>query len=505
MNMAAERVTQSHDLRQLLQGMADAPAIELHGISDDSRTVRKGDAFFALQGDRSHGLDYLEKVLEAGAAAVIWDPQTRVLDKTVDATALIPLEELGGHLGEIANRWYGAPSKALQVSAVTGTNGKTTVAWLLAACMRELGQKCGYIGTLGAGLEEPEETGGLTTPTCLQLHSLFSAFRNGGASAATLEVSSHALQQDRIAGVHLDSAIFTNLSRDHIDYHGDMQNYGETKARLFLDHDLQHRIICTDTEFGQSLARRCRGHVVTVATALRSNAVDLPGLCTTAIRGTATGSQVSFRSTWGDGEYALRMPGHYNVANASLALAQLLSWGVSLSDACDALGKVNGPPGRMQRVQAPGGPTVYVDFAHTPDGLQATLRALRPHCRGKLWCVFGCGGDRDRGKRQQMGAAAARCADVAIVTSDNPRSENPGSIIEDVLQAMPAHTRAIEDRADAIACAVAEAADDDVVLLAGKGHEDFQVVGDERLPFSDYHTAMLSLAARDPLERGHDD
>jgi UDP-N-acetylmuramoyl-L-alanyl-D-glutamate--2,6-diaminopimelate ligase len=242
MNMAAERVTQSHDLRQLLQGMADAPAIELHGISDDSRTVRKGDAFFALQGDRSHGLDYLEKVLEAGAAAVIWDPQTRVLDKTVDATALIPLEELGGHLGEIANRWYGAPSKALQVSAVTGTNGKTTVAWLLAACMRELGQKCGYVGTLGAGLEEPEETGGLTTPTCLQLHSLFSAFRNGGASAATLEVSSHALQQDRIAGVHLDSAIFTNLSRDHIDYHGDMQNYGETKARLFLDHDLQHRI-----------------------------------------------------------------------------------------------------------------------------------------------------------------------------------------------------------------------------------------------------------------------
>jgi UDP-N-acetylmuramoyl-L-alanyl-D-glutamate--2,6-diaminopimelate ligase len=496
MSMPARRISSHVDLQQLLEGYADAPAIAITGISSDSRHARRGEVFFALQGEASHGLDYLQQVLAEGVAAIVWDPQTHYLDAADCDVPLIPVVGLDLVLGEISNRWFDTPSAAMNVAAVTGTNGKTTVAWLIARCLQELERKCAYVGTLGAGIETLHPDSGLTTPPCIELHTLLADFRQLGALATALEVSSHALVQNRVSGVHFDAALFTNLSRDHIDYHGDMHSYGEAKAQLFLEDDVPHRIICTDSEFGQTLAERCDGDVVTVSTTRQEVTTAGPSLKVTRIEATAQGSQVAFESSWGNAEFEIRMPGDFNVANASLVIALLLRWGIELNDACDAMSKVAAPPGRLQRVEHATAPATFVDFAHTPAGLEVALQALRPHCRGNLWCVFGCGGDRDRGKRKLMGAAVSQHADHAVVTNDNPRSENPSAIISEVLRGMNKGAVAVDDRAAAIAYAISRAAEDDVVLIAGKGHEDYQIIGDKRLPFSDYLAAFTNLEAR---------
>ena len=496
MSMPAEHIQAQQNLQQLLQGIGEAPPIPVSGICADSRDIRPGYVFFALQGAASHGLDYLQQAIDAGAAAIVCDRDAHRIDSRDIDIPLIPITGLNLALGEIANRWFHSPSAAMKVAAITGTNGKTTVAWLVAACMRKLQSPCAYVGTLGAGLDTVEFGAGLTTPPCIDLHSLLADFRQGGATAAAIEVSSHALSQNRVAGIHFDAAIFTNLSRDHIDYHGDMHSYGETKARLFLENDLQHRIVCIDTEFGDSLARRCGSNLVTVSVSGRRLEGDQTYLLVSGTELTEAGSRAAIVSSWGDAELDLRLPGDFNVANAAVAIALLSSWGVPLQDACKVMAGVSAPPGRLQRVDRDAGPAIYIDFAHTPAGLHAALGALRPHCRGALWCVFGCGGDRDRGKRPQMGDVAARFADKPLVTSDNPRSENPGAIIAEVLEGMPAGSLAIEDRATAIAYAIRHAADEDMVLISGKGHEEYQLIGDQRLPFSDYLTAQANLAAR---------
>jgi len=298
--------------------------------------------------------------------------------------------------------------------------------------------------------------------------------------------------------VHFDSAIFTNLSRDHIDYHGNMRAYGETKAQLFLDRDVEHRIICMDTQFGQELADRCGNNVVTVSTRFDRLANGRPFVFVRSVVTTEAGSNIAFDSSWGASEFQLPLPGNFNVANAMSILGLLLSWDVPIGDACEVLSKTSAPPGRMQRVTDSVAPGVYVDYAHTPAGLEAALRSLRSHCRKSLWCVFGCGGDRDRGKRPLMGKSAARLADRLVVTNDNPRTESPGNIIADVMQGAgdKSGAVAIEDRATAIAYAIHEAADDDIVLIAGKGHENYQLIGDQRLTFSDYDAALANVFAR---------
>jgi UDP-N-acetylmuramoyl-L-alanyl-D-glutamate--2,6-diaminopimelate ligase len=318
-----------------------------------------------------------------------------------------------------------------------------------------------------------------------------------------IEVSSHALAQGRVDGVHFDSAIFTNLSRDHIDYHGSMRAYGDTKARLFLDYDVKHRIVSLDTEFGQEIAERCGVNVVTVSTRFDRVANGRPFIFVRAVVATERGSRVSVMTSWGAGKFLLPLPGDFNVSNAVEVLAQLLCWNVPLDEACKVLGKVSAPPGRMQRVRPDTEaalPAVFVDYAHTPASLEAALRALRQHCKGQLWCVFGCGGDRDRGKRALMGKIAARYADYPVITNDNPRSEPPAEIIAGILEEMDDDTVVIEDRGAAIASAIADANTEDVVLIAGKGHEEYQIVGNQRLPFSDYDIACANLLAR--LEKG---
>ena len=498
MSMPAEHLTTTINLAELLQGFAGAPAIPIQGVSSDSRQLKPGDLFLACAGMSNHCLDFVGDAVSAGVAAIAWDSSTADSPAGAMGVPMVAVEGLAQRVGEIANRFYGRPSDAVRVIGITGTNGKTTVAWLIAQCLENLGHHCGYVGTLGTGIGEIEIGEGMTTPGAIELHQNLADFRDQGAEYAALEVSSHALSQNRIAGVVLDTVMFTNLSRDHLDYHGDMQSYAETKARLFLESNAKHRIINLDSEFGTQLASRCGQEVVSVSTNFDRVANGRAYVFVRSVVATDSGSFVKVSSSWGDGEFSLPLPGDFNVANAVIVLALLLQQGVPLDQACDVLSTVDAPLGRMQRVAGPAAePAVYVDYAHTPAAIEVALRALRTHCKGQLWCVMGCGGDRDTGKRPHMGRAAERLADRVVITRDNPRGESPAEIIEDIVGGLANadHATIIEDRAAAIAWAIEAAAAADVILVAGKGHENYQLIGDERRDFSDYGVASVALAA----------
>ena len=498
MSMPAEDLIRPITLAELLQGFADAPALPISGIASDSRQLRRGFLFLACQGISSHGADYLDQAIEAGVVAVAYDAATAKLPAVNVGVPMIAVENLSRHLGTIANRYFDSPSAAMQVIGITGTNGKSTVAWIIAQCKQRLGEACGYIGTLGSGIGEINIDGSMTTPATIELHRQLADFRNNDAVCAALEVSSHALVQNRVDGIAFDTVLFTNLSRDHLDYHGDMQNYGDAKARLFVEYSAKQRIINLDSEFGSQLAERCGQDVIIVSTKFDRVANGRPYVFVRSVVVNENGSQVRLSSSWGDGEIALPLPGEFNVANAVIVLALLLSQGVPIEKACAVLGEVEAPPGRMQRVlPVAGRATVFVDYAHTPDALEVALRALRTHCRGKLWCVFGCGGDRDAGKRPLMGRVAERHADHVVITSDNPRNEAPDEIIAAIAGGLEHLENAtlLEDRAAAIAWAIKEARSNDVVLIAGKGHENYQILGDERRDFSDFVTAKTTLAS----------
>ena len=509
MSMPAEHMTTSPMLADLLQGFASAPAIPVQGIASDSRALQRGDLFLAVQGMASHGLDYLEQARAAGVCAIAWDATTGAEPAAIDVP-LIAVEGLADKLGEIANRFYGCPSEQLEVVGVTGTNGKTTVAWMIAQAMSLLGERCGYLGTLGYGVDAVDGGEGMTTPAAVELHGRLAEFVEQGASRAAIEVSSHALAQDRVNGVRFDMAIFTNLTRDHLDYHGDMREYFESKARLFTTCKPRASIVDVDSEYGVELAARVEPNVVRVAT--RTDSKIEHGTCVqvSSVDTTRDGFVVTFSSTWGEGEFAFSLPGAFNIANATLVLAFLLNQGVPLAKACDVVSQLGAPPGRMQRVAVDAvdrslqcmtkdGPAVYVDYAHTPDALEGALGALRPHCAGELWCVFGCGGDRDAGKRPEMGRLAETHGDRVVVTTDNPRYEDPLAIIDDIVAGVARRDAmtVIEDRAAAIVWAIENANDSDVVLIAGKGHESYQELAGERVAFSDYAVAASALAARE--------
>ena len=410
--------------------------------------------------------------------------------------AAVAVPGLADRLGEIADRFYGAPSADLDVFGVTGTNGKTTVAWLLSRCAEALGKRCGYVGTLGAGIESISTGHGLTTPGSVELHGLLADFRDHGARAAAIEVSSHALDQRRVDGVRFRAALFTNLSRDHLDYHGNMQAYFDAKAKLFLDCAPRAKIINLDSEYGAELANRCGDNVITVSTRFDRVANGRPFVFVRSVVATEAGSTVRVDSSWGPAEFTLPMPGDFNVANAVLVMATLLNEGADIDAVAGALQRAGSPPGRLDRV--PGeGPRVYVDYAHTPEALEFVLKALRPHVRGRLAVVFGAGGDRDPGKRPIMGRVAERLADRVVLTSDNPRSEDPLAIIDGIRAGMldPGTAVVIEDRAAAIAWAIAEAGPGDTILIAGKGHETSQDIGGEKRPFADAAVAAEALSA----------
>ncbi len=462
------------------------------GLSADSRLVNPGDVFLAFPGDVHDGRHYIPQALAAGAGAVVWEAEGYRWTFATDLPNL-PVPGLRALAAELAAHWYGHPSRALWMTGITGTNGKTSVAHWLGHALTAWGRPSAILGTLGNGLVGALAPSSHTTPDCVQLQRLLADYLAAGAQAAVMEVSSHGLHQGRVQGVHFDVAILTNLSRDHLDYHGDMEAYAQAKARLFGWPGLKWAILNQDDAFGQALYQRLEGTgVKRLGYGLRQG--DILG---SALRLDHQGIRMAVATPWGRGEIASPLLGEFNAYNLLAVLAGLLAAGVRLEDALRQLGELRPVAGRMQTLRCgAAGPTVVVDYAHTPDALQKTLQALRPLTAGRLWCVFGAGGGRDRGKRPLMGGVAAALADAVVLTSDNPRNEDPAEIIADILAGMPPGQTAIVDRAEAIQRAIALASPQDVVLIAGKGHEDYQEIHGVRQPFSDLAIARAALEER---------
>lgn len=495
--MSATAATRVADLAAWIRAVAPA-ARELR---IDSRKVSPGDVFIAVPGGRSDGRDFIAQAVERGAAAVLAEGELDTLGRLLAVPALeVPgLKDL---LGPLAAAFYGDPSAELLAVAVTGTNGKTSSSVWIAQLLSRLGRRCAVIGTVGSGFPgEPLDEAALTTPDAVSLQSEVRRLRAAGAQALAMELSSIGLVQGRAAGMHYGIALFTNLTRDHLDYHGDMAAYEAAKAILFDWPGLAHAVINLDDEAGRRYAQQtlARG-VATLVTTLQDRAAPAGAqrLAAHKIRTTAQG--LAFEIEW-QGErvsVAVELVGSFNVANLLGVVGVLLAAGIPLAEVVRELPALVPPPGRMQQIVEAGAPLAVVDYAHTPDALTQACAALRPLAAargGRLWVVMGAGGDRDPGKRAPMGAAAAAGADQVVITSDNPRTEDPALIVAQVAAGAPG-AACIVDRAAAIAYALAKAGPHDVVLVAGKGHEGYQDVAGEKRHFSDAEQARAALAAR---------
>ncbi|RYG86435.1 UDP-N-acetylmuramoyl-L-alanyl-D-glutamate--2,6-diaminopimelate ligase [bacterium] len=485
-------------LASLLARDDAALARDISGLTLDSREVQPGSAFLACRGDAAHGLDYVDQAVSRGAAAVLWEPVSgRAAPSLPPQILAVAVPDLAARASEIADRFFGEPSRALRVIGITGTNGKTTCAWLLAQALERSGRPCAYIGTIGAGRGERIEPGTHTTPDAVTLQRQLAAFRDEGVTHIAIEVSSHALAQARVAAVRFTGAALTNLTRDHLDYHGTMAAYAAAKASLFDRPGLALRVVNVDDSLGRDLRAKHPDAIAVSPSGTWQEAGEGAWLCATDVRLGAEGVRFRVQSSFGDAVANTRLLGEFNLANALTVLGALLGLGLPLDEAVASLVELTPPPGRMQRFGGVNGaPLVAVDYAHTPDALDKALQALRNHATGRLWCVFGCGGDRDRGKRPQMGAVAERLADEIVVTDDNPRTESPEAIVADILAGLTRPVRVLHDREAAIAAAIDVAAEGDAILVAGKGHESVQIVGREARPFSDAAAVERALARR---------
>ncbi|MDP1635534.1 MAG: UDP-N-acetylmuramoyl-L-alanyl-D-glutamate--2,6-diaminopimelate ligase [Gallionellaceae bacterium] len=534
--------------------------VKITRLVTDSREVTLGDTFVAYPGENSDGRRFIAQAIAQGANAVIyeklmsghpWEAQNFAWDDAWQVPNLA-VSDLRHQAGWLADAAYGAPTEKLWLVGVTGTNGKTSTSHWIAHALNDAGRKCALIGTLGNGYSGALQPGTHTTPEAIRVHDLCANYLRDGAQAVAMEVSSHALAQGRVNGVHFDVALLTNLSRDHLDYHGNMENYAASKRRLFNWETLKSAVINLDDSYGAGLAEEIlqRGFWPAVPhpnpppiplsnfppqagerTNEKNNlqslgeganealrAISIPevigyGMSDAALQlaerlgirmvygnllaMNTQGMQLKVHSSWGGVQLDSALIGRFNASNLLGTLAVLLVSDVTLDEATRSLGRVQPVAGRMQRVGNARQPAVIVDYAHTPDALEKVLLALREvsgATGGRLICVFGCGGDRDRGKRPMMGLIAGKFADHCIITSDNPRSEDPEKIIAEVLAGMDsANHEIIAGRAEAIAHAIGMASRHDTVLIAGKGHENYQEIAGVRHPFSDVAVAGLAL------------
>lgn len=492
----------SGNLRALLAGIVavDVPDIEITDLTLDSRKVRPGGAFVALRGLRSHGISFAQQAANAGASVILWETVEGVSVPPLPAhVTTIAVPDLAVAIGTIADRFFGAPSDSVLITGITGTNGKTTTAYVLAGALAALGEASAYAGTLGHGRMGAVKSGTHTTPDAITLHRQVAELRDEGVTHLGMEISSHALDQNRAAGIRIRTAVFTNLTHDHLDYHGTFEAYGEAKARLFAWPTLRHAVINIEDAFGLKLAREYRGEGLVVcarsAQSLEALPTSVQHLLVRRVQAEPQGLVVDFDGTWGAGTLESHFVGDFNVDNLMCVLAVLLGWGIPPAAAVDALGRCAPPPGRMETFTTSTGPLAVVDYAHTPDALEKALLAVRNHAQGRVICVFGCGGDRDARKRPVMGQIAERLADAVIVTDDNPRTEDGDAIVAGIVAGLARPERVVieRDRARAIERAIAMAHHGDVVLVAGKGHEDYQIVGIETRYFSDRDVVQAAL------------
>lgn len=463
----------------------------VRALVNDSRQALPGAVFAAYPGETRDGRDFIAQAVAQRADGVLWEADHYQWDPawTVPNAGVAGLR---ARLGEIAAHVYGTPSEHLQMVGVTGTNGKTSVAHWIAQANGHLGRKTAVVGTVGNGFPDALTPSLNTTPDAIELQRRLAEYRAAGAAACAMEVSSHGLVQNRLAGTHFDVAVLTNLSRDHLDYHGDMDAYAAAKAMLFTWPGLKWAVLNTDDAFGRRLETQCGAAQVAGYGFARGAVVAR------ALELTQRGLHLELATDWGPATLEAPLLGRFNAANLLAVFTTLMVSGTSVDDACRALAQIAPPAGRMQTLGGGEEPLVVVDYAHTPDALEKVLATLREIVGGSaLTCVFGCGGNRDRGKRPLMGRAVADAADHIWVTSDNPRNEDPQQIIDDIVAGMDGAAPHVElDRAQAIAAAIAAANAGDVVLIAGKGHEDYQEIHGERLPFSDVAVARRALEGR---------
>lgn len=466
--------------------------VKVQRLTTDSRSVQAGDTFLAYPGEKLDGRKYIAQAIAAGATSVLWESEGFAWNHKWQV-ANLGIKGLRDKIGELASHVYGQPSQKLWVIGVTGTNGKTSCSHWIAQCLTRLGKKTAVVGTLGNGFLGALEPTLNATPDAVLLQAQMAHFVEQGAQCVAIEVSSHSLVQGRVNGVAFDIALFTNLSRDHLDYHGDMEAYAAAKAKLFHWPSLQYAIINMDDRFGMELAAGLKQTPVTVL----GYGLGKGEISGHRLNLSKHGLSLEIITSWGTAKLQSRMLGAFNASNLLGVLAALLASEVPLQDAVGVLQDVQAVPGRLQMLSEKGKPIVVVDYAHTPDALEKVLQALRGILNSggeaRLICVFGCGGERDRGKRALMGAVASRLADAAIVTNDNPRGEAPRGIIEDIARGMQPNYQVVEDRAMAIYQAIHEARQGDVVLIAGKGHETHQEINGVKLPFNDVEVAKAAL------------
>ena len=468
-------------------------------LTVDSRAVRAGDTFLAYPGEARDGRDYIAQALAKGAASVLWDSD----GYSWNAQWRVPnlgIPRLRREAGVIAAEIYGRPSSRLWTVGITGTNGKTSCSQWVAQSLTRMRRKCAVIGTLGSGFPGRLDAHANTTPDAVTLQARMRTLARAGARAVCMEVSSHGLDQDRLSGVEFDVAMLTNLTRDHLDYHGTMRRYKAAKAKLFRWPTLSRAVVNIDDAFARELAlgwKHRRAELVGYG--FSGSAARVHKCCVQGrnLRLGLDGMAFEIASPWGRGKLRSPLIGAFNASNLLGSLAVLLAGGMNLERSVAALEKVRPVAGRTETYGGGGRPLVVVDYAHTPDALEKVLLALRGIAgEGRLFCVFGCGGSRDRGKRPLMGAVASRLADRVIVTSDNPRDEDPAAIIAEIAKGMRGSRQEIVDRRKAILAALAEAQRGDVVLVAGKGHENYQEIGGRRRRFSDAAVVRLALAGR---------
>lgn len=484
---------------------ARSAEIRVQGLTLDSRQVDQGYVFIACPGKHYDGREFIAQALRAGAAAVLAEAEGFVADK-YPGERVIPLPSLSSRASAIAGSFYAHPSRAVRVTGITGTNGKTTCAHLLAQLCARLGEKAGALGTLGCEVITPDSknaatdvlTSGMTTADAVTNQALLASLRDAGVRCVAMEVSSHGLVQNRVADVCFDTAVFTNLSRDHLDYHGDMETYLAAKAQLFHLRGLKRAVINIDDPAGRELVAQLPPEVECFRFGLTGEgAEDGVEVRAEHCRYAREGMTARLVTPWGEGELRSSLLGKFNLSNLLAVVTAACAQGFDFQQVLAAIPELQPVAGRMQSLADPE-LQVVVDYAHTPDALQQTLTTLREHCSGRLWCVFGCGGDRDPGKRHHMGEVAARCADHIVVSSDNPRSESASAIIQDILRGIPAGREVLveADRRRAIRAAIRQASAGDTVLIAGKGHENYQEVDGTRWPFDDLVEARLALGER---------
>ncbi len=493
--MVAEQLRPGSRLRQLLRGIVDIePSYDrpLGGITADSRQVGEGDLFLACRGTTRDARDYIDAAIAQGAEAIVLESSTTEVTSR-EGVPLVGVPALSRWMGTIANRFFDHPSAAMWIAGITGTNGKTSVSHFIAQAMQET--RCGVMGTLGYGVLGSLQPAGHTTPEVVTVHRLLAELRDGGVRHTVMEASSHGLAQGRVSGVAINLAVFTNLSRDHLDYHGDMLAYADAKRSLFRIPGLEAAVANMDDPASERILDGLATGVDVLGYSVRGDrkraAVVVEDLVTTP-----AGMTLTVTSPYGSGKLESALLGRFNAANLTAAFASLLTLGMPVEEALKRLQSVRVVPGRMERLGAVSGrPSVVVDYAHTPDALGQVLTALREHCDGELWCVFGCGGERDRGKRPEMGAIAEKLADKLVLTDDNPRGEDGDAIIRDILAGMNAPAVVVVERRreEAIRGAVEATGPGDLVLVAGKGHEDYQEVAGERRPFSDRAVVRRAL------------